>query len=167
MARKKSITKRRRALFIATLRETGAVTKAAIAGEIGRSSWYDLRERDLEFAGEWDDVEAAYMDDVEAEAFNRGMNGVDEKKPYVKVDGEKKKTEFYTITRKSDRLLELTLKARHPRYKPAAAKDPSNPDDPVAPPANQPNWENLTPLELQQLTVLQRKLHARSDSEES
>lgn len=102
------------------------------------------------------------MDEVEGEAFDRGRNGVVEKKPYVEVDGDNKKTKFYEITRKSDRLLELTLKARHHRYKPAAVKDPGD-ADPTAPPPNQPNWENLTPLELQQLTVLQRKLHARSD----
>lgn len=165
MARKKSITKKRKALFLAELRETGAVTKAATAGEIGRSSWYDLRERDLEFAGDWDDADAEFMDEVEAEAFDRGMNGVEERKPYVNVNGDTKKTKFYTITRKSDRMLELTLKARHHRYKPATVKDPGDGDG--APPPTQPNWDNLTPLELQQLTVLQRKLHAIGDPGES
>ncbi len=164
MARKRTITKRRRLKFLEELGKSGAVTKAAKAGEIGRSSWYDLRERDPEFAALWDDADAEYMDEVEAEAFKRGMEGETKKLPYVEVDGDDKKTKFYKITTKSDRLLELCLKARHPSYKPTKSLEHNFPDGPpLQPPGDQPAWDNLTPDELEQLVVLQRKLHAARD----
>jgi len=164
MARKKKITRRRRLLFLAKLLETGAVTTAAIAGEIGRSSWYDLRERDPDFALLWDDADAAFMDTVEAVAFKRGIEGEDKQLPYVEVNGDDRETKFYTINTKSDRLLELCLKSRHPLYKPTKSLEHNFPDGPpIVPPGDQPAWDNLTPDELEQLVILQRKLHAARD----
>jgi len=164
MARKKTITRRRRLLFLAELLDTGAVTMAAKAGEIGRSSWYDLRSRDPEFAGLWDDAEAEFMDKVEAEAFRRGMEGETKSIPYTDYNGDDKKTKFYKITTKSDKLLELCLKSRHPLYKPSKTLAHEFPDGPpLQAPADQPDWDNLTPDELEQLVILQRKLHAARD----
>lgn len=162
MARRKSITKRRRLLFLDKLEGTGSVVKASIAGEIGRSSWYDLRERDEEFRQEWDDAEALYMDIVEGEAFRRGMIGDVEKKPFLRYDEDGKKyTDTYTVTTKSDRLLELCLKARHPAYKPVKALELSNPDGTMIPRGTSDiDWGNLTDDEVEQLVDLQRKLHA-------
>ena len=159
MARKKSITKRRRAAFLKTLRETGAVTKAAIAGEINRSSWYDLAERDPDFKMEWSDADAEYMDDVEAVAFDRGINGVVKKLPYTEYKGDNKKTKFYKINTKSDRLLELCLKSRHPLYKPTKAVEVTSPDGSLQP-GSHPELDDLTDSELLDLARLQRKLHA-------
>ena len=162
MARKKKITRKRRLIFLAVLLNTGSVTKAAKATEIGRSSWYDLKERDPEFAALWDDADAEFMDVVEAVAFKRGMKGENKRLPYVEVNGDSKETKFYTVNTKSDRLLELCLKSRHPLYKPTKAIEfPDGP--PVVAPADQPTWDNLTPDELEQLVVLQRKLHAARD----
>ena len=162
MARKKKITRRRRLLFLETLLDCGAVTTAAKATEIGRSSWYDLKERDPEFAALWDDAEAEFMDTVEAVAFKRGIEGETKSLPYVEVNGDERETKFYDVNTKSDRLLELCLKSRHPSYKPTKAIEfPDGP--PVAPPGELPTWSNLTPDELEQLVILQRKLHAVRD----
>ena len=166
MGRKRKITRKRRLVFLVVLLKTGAVTKAAKASEIGRSSWYDLKERDPEFAALWDDAEAEFMDVVEAVAFKRGMKGENKRLPYVEVNGEDRETKFYTVNTKSDRLLELCLKSRHPSYKPTKAIEfPDGP--PVAPPGALPTWSNLTPDELETLVILQRKLHAARDRDVS
>lgn len=163
MGRKRKITRRRRETFLATLLKTGAVTKAARSTEIGRSSWYDLRERDPDFALLWDDADAEFMDTVEAVAFKRGIEGETKSLPYLEVNGDERETKFYDVNTKSDRLLELCLKSRHPSYKPTKAIE--FPDGPpgLPPPGDAPAWDNLTPDELEQLVILQRKLHAIRD----
>ncbi len=164
MGRKRKITRKRRLEFLAELLNSGAVTKAARASGIGRSSWYDLKERDPEFAALWDDADAEFMDEVEAEAFKRAREGETKSLPYIEVNGDDRETKFYEITTKSDRLLELCLKSRHPAYKPTKAIEfPDGP--PIAPPGELPTWSNLTPDELEQLVILQRKLHAARDRE--
>lgn len=165
MARKKSITKRRRALFLDKLKATGSVTKAAVAGEIGRRSWYDLRDRDPAFAEVWDEAEAAFIDQVESEGIRRAVVGIDEELPYTHYhkDGTKE-TLSRTVTRKSDRLLELCLKSRHPLYKPKQAIELSSPDGSMTPGADEPDYANLTDPELETLVILQRKLHGRDGS---
>ena len=164
MGRKRSITKPRRVKFLEVLLDTGAVTMAAKSTGIGRSSWYDLRNRDPEFAALWDDADAEFMDEVEAVAFKRGIDGETKKIPYTDYNGDDKKTKFYKITTKSDKLLELCLKSRHPLYKPTKTLAHEFPDGPpLQAPADQPDWDNLTPDELEQLVILQRKLHAARD----
>ena len=161
MARKKAITKRRRGLFLDKLKSTGSVTKAAIAGEIGRSSWYDLRARDPAFGDEWDEAELAFLDQSESEGIRRAVVGDDEEVPYTHYhkDGSKE-TLSRTVTKKSDRLLELLLKSRHPLYKPTKALELTSPDGSLSPSADAPDYSNLDDEELRQLTHLQRKLHA-------
>lgn len=160
MARKKAITKRRRALFIDKLKATGSVTKAAVAGEIGRRSWYDLRDRDPAFKEEWDEAEMTFMDQIESEGVRRAVVGIDEELPYTHYhkDGTKE-TLSRTVTRKSDRLLELCLKSRHPLYKPKQAIELSSPDGSMSPDPDGPDYGNLTDPELETLVLLQRKLH--------
>jgi hypothetical protein len=161
MARRKAATKRRKGLFLAKLEATGSVTKASVAGECARRTWYDVRDRDLEFAEAWDEAEARFMDQCEQEAIKRAVIGVDEEKPYLHThkSGEKE-TLFHTVTLKSDRLLELCLKSRHPLYRPVKALEVTSPDHSMSPAANAPNYSNLDDDELQTLTHLQRKLHA-------
>ncbi len=165
MARKKSITKRRRGLFIERLRVTGSVTKAAIHGEIGRSSWYELAERDDDFKAEWDDVELAFLDDCEAEALRRGIAGENEDKPYtsLKANGDKV-TAFRTVNTKSDRLLELVLKSRHPNYKQTKALEISSPDGSMTPKPRVGglDYSDFTDDELATFTELLRKAHDRA-----
>jgi len=167
MARKKSITKRRRLLFLDKLESTGSVTQAAVAGEISRRAWYDLRDRDPDFWQLWDDAEALFMDKVEAEAIRRGVFGVNEEKPYTHFDPNgDKRTAFHTVNHKSDRLIELCLKSRHPSYKPVKAIEVTTPDGsmtPTAGAANAPDYGALSDEELETLTMLQRKARAGGD----
>lgn len=160
MARKKAITKRRRGLFLDKLTSTGSVTKAAVAGEIGRRSWYDLRERDPAFGEVWDEAEMVFMDQVESEGIRRAVVGIEEDRPYTHYhkDGDKE-TLFHTVLRKSDRLLELCLKSRHPLYKPTTALELSSPDGSMSPGLDGPDYGNLDDTELETLVLLQRKLH--------
>ncbi len=172
MGRKKSITKRRRLLFIEKLRTTGSIVKSAIEGQIGRSSWYDLRARDTDFKNLWDDSEAEFMDNVEAEALKRAVFGVPRATPYLHVTpgGEGKpdikETMFHTITIKSDRLLELCLTRRHPLYKTKTALELTSPDGSMTPPAADIDTDNLSDKELRALVLLQRKLRGRSGDSE-
>lgn len=172
MARKKTITKRRRLLFLEKLRTTGSVVKSALEGQIGRSSWYDLRKRDPDFVALWDDAEAEFMDNVEAEAIKRGVFGVIRETPYVHVspgtDGrpDKKETRFHEITIKSDRLLELCLTRRHPLYKTKTSLELTSPDGSMSPPASDIDTDKLTNEELRQLVLLQRKLRGRDGDSE-
>ncbi len=167
MARKKSITKRRRVLFLDKLRGTGSVVKSAIEGQIGRTSWYELRKRDGDFASLWDDAEAEFMDNVEAEAIKRGVFGVTKETPYLHVvsglDGvpDVKETRFHEQNVRSDRLLELCLTRRHPLYKTKTALEVTSPDGSMSPPAADINTDNLSDNELRQLVLLQRKLRGR------
>jgi hypothetical protein len=143
------------------LKATGSVVKASVAGEMARRTWYDLRERDPEFGDLWDDAVDAFMDQVESEGIRRAVVGIDEEAPYIHVhkNGDKE-TLFHTVTKKSDRLLELCLKSRHPLYKPTKALELTSPDRSMTPPTDAPDYSNLDDDELQTLTHLQRKLHA-------
>lgn len=149
--------------FLAKLRETGRVTTSSEYSDIARSSWYDRREKDPEFARAWDDAEAGYIDDGEAEALRRAIEGVEKTVPYLHhINADEKETRFYTINEKSDRLLELFLKSRHPLYKPTKSLEVGGPGGaPLMPPGEEPNFDNLTNEELEALVELQRKLHAR------
>ncbi len=155
------MTKRRRGLFLERLKATGSVVKASIAGEMARRTWYDLRDRDPEFGEAWDDANDAFLDQCESESIRRAVVGIEEEKPYIHhhKDGETE-TLFHTVTVKSDRLLELTLKSRHPLYKPVKAIELTSPDHSMTPPTDAPDYSLLDDDELQALTRLQRKLHA-------
>lgn len=164
MARKKSITKRRRGLFLDKLRTSGSVVRASIAGEIGRSSWYDLKGKDTDFSGQWDDAEMEFLDKCEAESINRGVFGVVKTTPYthiissIKGQEDVKETRMHSVTHKSDRLLELTLKSRHPLYKPKPTTEQPSPPGGIAPTGASADLSNLTNTELEMLVIIQRKL---------
>lgn len=166
MAKKNSITVHKRRKFLEKLKETGRVTDAAAATgtrgypPVSRRAWYDLRDRDEDFKQEWDDAERAFFDYIESVAIDRAVNGVIKSTPYVHYDGDEKETKFYDVAYKSDRLLELTLKSRHPLYKPTIAQEITNPDGSLTPPSDEPDWSKLSNTELQTLVELQRKLHA-------
>lgn len=100
-------TDRARENFLAVLRETCNVTRAAAACGISRRTAYDHRKADETFAELWDDAEQEAVDRLEREAWRRGVEGVD--KP-ITYQGE------ITATYKdySDRMLELLLKAHRP-----------------------------------------------------
>ena len=164
MARKKTATKRRRALFLDRLRVTGNVTESAIAGQLARGSWYELREREPGFKSEWYDAEMAYLDGLATVGVRRAVVGEIENVPYTSFDGKGGKvTAFRAVTRKSDRLLELTLKARHPDYKPVKVIESTSPDGSMSPvPPSMPDLGKLDDDELATYTEILRKVHGAS-----
>lgn len=83
-------TDRARAAFLRVLSESCNVSEAARAAKISRRSAYDWREADPEFAADWDEAEQIAADGLEQVAWDR-----------AKID-------------KSDRMLEILLKAHRP-----------------------------------------------------
>lgn len=159
MARKKSITKRRQALFLGKLKATGNVSAAAIAGEIGRGSWYEKRKRDEAFAEAWDDCELEYLNGLEQVAIKRAVVGETEATPYTSYENGERVTRFRDVVRKSDTCLLAILKARHPAYKERKAVELTSPDRSMTPDreAKVADYANLNDEELRQLVELERK----------
>lgn len=101
------LSARRKRKFIVALAETGIISQACARAGWSIAIARGLRKSDPLFAEAWEDALEVAADAAEAEAFRRGVHGV-EKDVYFK--GEKVgKDVIY-----SDRLLELTLKARRP-----------------------------------------------------
>ena len=102
-----ALSARRKRNFLVALAETGilsqACTRAGWTPHVARS----LRAADADFAQRWDDALEFAADAAEAEAFRRGVHGY-EKDVYFKGDKVGKEIIY------SDRMLELTLKARRP-----------------------------------------------------
>lgn len=93
--------------FLDALKATGMVTAACDEVGIGRSTVYDRRESDEEFAAAWDDIVERTTERMESEAFRRAVEGVDEPVYHqgVAVD---------TVKKYSDTLLIFMLKSRRP-----------------------------------------------------
>jgi hypothetical protein len=100
-------TDRARENFIATLAQFCNVSEAARAAGIARSTAYEWREDDAEFAALWDEAEQAAADKLEREAWRRAVEGVD--KP-IYYQGDK----IDTCKEYSDRMLEILLKGHRP-----------------------------------------------------
>lgn len=100
-------TEAERSAFLDALSAGASVTKAAAAAGVGRSTAYDWRNADPGFASAWDAAWEAGADAAEDEAWRRAVDGVE--RP-VHYRGER----VDTVREYSDRLLELTLKARRP-----------------------------------------------------
>lgn len=82
-------TDRAREVFLEQLRETCNVSHAARAARIGRSTAYEWREADSDFADAWDEAEVEAVDALELAARQRAIEG-------------------------SDKLMEILLKAHRP-----------------------------------------------------
>lgn len=111
MGRARKLTKTRKKKFLEVLREQANVSQACRAVDIPRTVAYDEKERDSEFAEQWEQAREAAIDRLEAEAWRRAHDGVDEPVFYQgdRVD---------YITKYSDRLMELLLSANRPdKYK--------------------------------------------------
>jgi hypothetical protein len=96
-----------KAKFLATLSRLGNVTLAAEACGLSRSRAYDLREEDADFAAVWDAAEAEAADRLEAEAWRRAVEGVDE--PVFFKDEQ-----IGVVKKYSDTLLVTLLTAHKP-----------------------------------------------------
>lgn len=106
---KTRLTAERKRIFLEHLARSGIVAEAArvasphsMHGAI--STFRKERGRDHEFAQAWDEALDHAVGVLEAEAFRRAVEGWDEP------------TRFGPVRKHSDRLLELMLKARSPRY---------------------------------------------------
>ena len=78
MARGRKIPSESRDLFIKHLKQTCNVSASAAVSGFSRSAIYYTRDRDNEFAEEWDSAVAEATDTVEAEARRRAVDGFEE-----------------------------------------------------------------------------------------
>lgn len=96
-----------REAFLGAFEETGMVTAACEMVGVGRSTVYEERQRNEDFAVAWADVEERSTERMEAEAYRRAVEGTSE--PVVSAG------EIVTHVQKySDSLLQFMLKARRP-----------------------------------------------------
>jgi hypothetical protein len=100
-----------RPVFLQALNDTGLVKEACRVAGIHRSTAYEERQRNEEFAVAWHDVEEETTERMEREAIRRAAEGVE--KP-VFQGGQ----QVGAIREYSDTLLIFMLKARRPeRYR--------------------------------------------------
>ena len=71
------LTQEKRARFCAILTDGSSVTAAARAIDVSRTSLYELRERDPEFAAMWDEAVEQGSDTLEDEAVKRAKDHSD------------------------------------------------------------------------------------------
>jgi hypothetical protein len=110
-------TPQRARKFVKTLRMTGGnVSRACAAINIGRSTAYEWRDQDAEFAAAWDEAVEAGLDDLEEEARRRALEGLMQKK-FTKngaaiIDPATNQPYFERVY--SDSLMQMLLKAGRP-----------------------------------------------------
>lgn len=110
--RKRTVRTRQRAhewkpRFLAAFAETRLVSKACDQVGIGRTTAYEARDADPDFAAAWEDVEQRMIEEMEREAYRRAVEGVS--KPLVSAGKH-----VTDVTEYSDGLLMFLLKARRP-----------------------------------------------------
>lgn len=114
---KRKFNSRRKQIFIDTLRETASAMKAAEAAGICVDTAYAARNEDLEFRARWEEAVEVALDQLLGEAYRRSMRGVDEPVvqggQWVEYEDNEGETKRVTITKYSDRLLEVLLKFRY------------------------------------------------------
>jgi hypothetical protein len=105
------LAKEWKAAFLTALGEHGMVTLACQTIGIGRSTAYEARQSDEQFALAWADVEELTTEKMEREAYRRAVEGVQRD---VLFQGDKVGEERHY----SDTLLIFMLKSRRPdRYR--------------------------------------------------
>lgn len=108
MANRTKLTKEKRAKFLRILVDSGGhVTKAARAVALARGYMYQVRERDPQFAADWDAAIEEGTENLEREAYRRAFKGT--RKP-VFQGGEL----VGHIQEYSDTLTIFLLKGRRP-----------------------------------------------------
>lgn len=145
---KRKLTSRRKALFIETLAANGGiVTGAAELVGVSRRRLYSERDSDREFAAAWAEAVERGIELLEAEAFRRAHDGVDEPQFYQGVV-------CGTVRKYSDALLIFLLKSKRPAvYRDYAKVEVERTDK------QGPKWDlsKLTDEELFTLKELQEK----------
>ena len=124
MSRMTDKTNRLTRVFLKVLAECGNVSMAASQSGLNRSHAYELRERDEQFAREWDEAMDKAIDTLEAEAWRRARDGVPEFVTTGKGLVLDKAGQPVTQNRYSDTLLITLLKAHRPeRYRDRSSVD--------------------------------------------
>lgn len=109
----------KQAAFLEALAHGFSVTKSSRLSGLPRSTSYSHRNAEPEFAALWDEAIEAGTDNVEDEALRRAVEGTEDP---VFYQGE----QVGTLTRYSDSLLVMLLKARRPeKYKDRRAHEHS------------------------------------------
>lgn len=121
-------TDRAREVFLARLAETCNVSEAARTAGISRRAAYDWRDADPDFAADWADAEEIAADLLEKTAWERAT------------------------TDKSDRMLEILLKAHRPKKYVEKYLLGSDPDNPL-PPALTVDASKMSTEALRELTA--------------
>ena len=108
------LTGARREGFLKAVAETGNITAAVELAGTSRTRVYELRKVDEDFRAAWDEAENSASDKLEAEAWRRAVDGVQE--PLISAgkivrddDGQP-----IAVRRYSDNLLLALLKAHRP-----------------------------------------------------
>lgn len=172
MGRRRSFTKKRRALFLEEIREHGNVSAAAATIGITRQHLNRLRKDNDEFSGEWEDAEIFFLDRIAQDLAKRGEKGEDRqkirRKGTVNAEGEFTTTEeIREQTRvKSTAAAVATLRARHPDFKPKTEVELTGKDG--GPLRIQPtgfDWDLLTYAEKKEvLKLLDKATPAEADA---
>jgi hypothetical protein len=112
--KKLRLTRERQKRFVEALAETGNVTAAVRLAGTSRTRAYELRKTDPAFAAAWDEAEQVAADKLEAEAWRRAVDGIEE----PMVSGGKlvrdDNGQPIAIRRYSDQLLTALLRAHRP-----------------------------------------------------
>lgn len=103
---------RMREAFLAELRKRGNVSDAARVARVGRSTVYQWRGAEPDFAAAWDEAVEYAVDRMESEAYRRAVEGVDE--PVFGRVGKDQDGEVGVIRKYSDSLMQTLLKAHRP-----------------------------------------------------
>ncbi|WP_417322481.1 hypothetical protein [Erythrobacter aureus] len=114
------LTDRRKKAFLAEFARHGILVRAARAASPRASARYgavqtfkDERERDPEFARQWDEALLTAEASIEAEIYRRAQEGIEE--PIY--GGKYREKVVGTVRKYSDRLLELRARAMLPAYR--------------------------------------------------
>ncbi len=100
------MTRARKATFLALLETTANVSASARAAGVNRSTPYEDRKADPDFASAWDEALESATDALEAEARRRAL-GWDEK---VALNA----TTYHIVHKHSDQLMMFLLSAHRP-----------------------------------------------------
>src|SRR6516164_4149786 len=105
---------RRKQLFLEALAARGNMTAAAQAAGVSRACAYLHRQNDDAFANAWEQAEEIAADRLEAEAWRRGVEGVEEPGISLGKVGAGSDGEPLMIRRYSDTVLLALLRAHRP-----------------------------------------------------
>jgi hypothetical protein len=108
VANRTKLTAKKRQLFLEVLAKTGNVSQAAEAIGVRRQTAYEHRAADPEFAKAWEAALEIAADALEAEAWRRAVDGVDEPVGWFKGEAGG------TVRKYSDTLLIFLLKGARP-----------------------------------------------------